>query len=88
MKPTTKVNKIAQILAVYAILNIAGGLVVSFLLFVTGTLDGFPALALFVAVLIASFLVLGLSEIIQLLYMIYLNTEKETEATADELPEV
>ena len=87
MKQTTKVNKLAQILQIYGAINAGAGAAIAVMLLSAGELEFAGAFAQFAETLVASFLIIAVGEIIQLLYMIYLNTAKE-DNTIEELPEV
>ena len=87
MKTTPKVNKLAQILQIYGALNAAAGAGIAVMLWTSGELEFAAAFAQFAETLVSSFLVIAVGEIIQLLYMIYLNTATEDHNT-EELPEV
>ena len=92
MNPLKSNNVVAKILQVYAYLNTAAGLVVALLLGKElGKLDtvvaSYAAIYFFAAVLVASFLIFALGEIIDLLQNVKENTSKKMEIF-DELPDL
>lgn len=88
MNPLKSNNIVARILQVYAYLNTAAGVIVALLLGKElGELGTVVAIYLFAAVLVASFLIFALGEIIDLLQTIKENTNG-TRAVMDELPDL
>ena len=88
MNPLKSNNIVARILQVYAYLNTAAGVIVALLLGKElGELGTVVAIYLFVAVLVASFLIFALGEIIDLLQTLKENTNG-TRAVMDELPDL
>ena len=88
MNPLKSKNIVAKILQVYAYLNTAAGLVVALQLNKKlGELGTVVAIYLFAAVLVASFLIFALGEIIDLLQNVKENTSKKVEIS-DELPDL
>ena len=87
MKTTPKVNKLAQILQIYGALNAAAGAGIAVMLWTSGELEFAAAFAQFAETLVSSFLVIAVGVIIQLLYMIYLNSGI-VDHNVEELPEV
>lgn len=88
MNPLKSNNIVARILQVYAYLNTAAGVIVALLLGKElGELGTVVAIYLFAAVLVASFLIFALGEIIDLLQTIKENTNG-TQAVMDELPDL
>ncbi len=88
MNPLKSKNVVAKILQVYAYLNTAAGLVVALQLNKKlGELGTVVAVYLFAAVLVASFLIFALGEIIDLLQNVKENTSKKVEIS-DELPDL
>ncbi len=88
MNPLKSNNIVARILQVYAYLNTAAGVIVALLLGQElGELGTVVAIYLFAAVLVASFLIFALGEIIDLLQTIKENTNG-TRAVMDELPDL
>ncbi len=88
MNPLKSKNVVAKILQVYAYLNTAAGLVVALQLNKKlGELGTVVAIYLFAAVLVASFLIFALGEIIDLLQNVKENTSKKMEIS-DELPDL
>ena len=85
MNPLKSNNIVAKILQVYAYLNTAGGLVAVLLLH--KELGAVVTITFFAAVLVASFLIFALGEIIDLLQNIKENTSKKVEIS-DELPDL
>lgn len=88
MNPLKSKNVVAKILQVYAYLNTAAGLVVALQLNKKlGELGTVVAVYLFAAVLVASFLIFALGEIIDLLQNVKENTNGKQEIM-DELPDL
>ena len=88
MNPLKSKNVVAKILQVYAYLNTAAGVIVALLLGKElGELGTVVAIYLFAAVLVASFLIFALGEIIDLLQNVKENTSKNVEFS-DELPDL
>lgn len=88
MNPLKSNNIVARILQVYAYLNTAAGVIVALLLGKElGELGTVVAIYLFAAVLVASFLIFALGEIIDLLQTLKENTNV-TQAVMDELPDL
>lgn len=88
MNPLKSNNIVARILQVYAYLNTAAGVIVALLLGQElGELGTVVAIYLFAAVLVASFLIFALGEIIDLLQTLKENTNG-TRAVMDELPDL
>lgn len=88
MNPLKSNNIVARILQVYAYLNTAAGVIVALLLGKElGELGTVVAIYLFAAVLVASFLIFALGEIIDLLQNVKENTSKNVEIS-DELPDL
>ena len=88
MNPLKSKNVVAKILQVYAYLNTAAGLVVALQLNKKlGELGTVVAVYLLAAVLVASFLIFALGEIIDLLQNVKENTSKKVEIS-DELPDL
>ena len=88
MNPLKSNNIVARILQVYAYLNTAAGVIVALLLGKElGELGAVVAIYLFAAVLVASFLIFALGEIIDLLQTLKENTNG-TRAVMDELPDL
>lgn len=88
MNPLKSNNIVARILQVYAYLNTAAGVIVALLLGKElGELGTVVAIYLFAAVLVASFLIFALGEIIDLLQNVKENTSKKVEIS-DELPDL
>ena len=88
MNPLKSNNIVARILQVYAYLNTAAGVIVALLLGKElGELGTLVAIYLFAAVLVASFLIFALGEIIDLLQTLKENTNG-TRAVMDELPDL
>ena len=88
MNPLKSNNIVAKILQVYAYLNTAAGVIVALLLGKElGELGTVVAIYLFAAVLVASFLIFALGEIIDLLQNVKENTSKNVEIS-DELPDL
>lgn len=88
MNPLKSHNIVAKILQVYAYLNTAAGVIVALLLGKElGELGTVVAIYLFAAVLVASFLIFALGEIIDLLQTLKENTNG-TRAVMDELPDL
>lgn len=88
MNPLKSNNIVARILQVYAYLNTAAGVIVALLLDKElGKLGTVVAIYLFAAVLVASFLIFALGEIIDLLQNVKENTSKKVEIS-DELPDL
>lgn len=88
MNPLKSKNVVAKILQVYAYLNTAAGVIVALLLGKElGELGTVVAIYLFAAVLVASFLIFALGEIIDLLQNVKENTSKNVEIS-DELPDL
>ena len=88
MNPLKSNNIVARILQVYAYLNTAAGVIVALLLGKElGELGTVVAIYLFAAVLVASFLIFALGEIIDLLQTLKENTYG-TRAVMDELPDL
>lgn len=88
MNPLKSKNVVAKILQVYAYLNTAAGLVVALQLNKKlGELGTVVAIYLFAAVLVASFLIFALGEIIDLLQNVKENTNGKQEIM-DELPDL
>lgn len=88
MNPLKSKNVVAKILQVYAYLNTAAGLVVALQLNKKlGELGTVVAVYLFAAVLVASFLIFALGEIVDLLQNVKENTSKKMEIS-DELPDL
>lgn len=88
MNPLKSKNVVAKILQVYAYLNTAAGLVVALQLNKKlGELGTVVAIYLFAAVLVASFLIFALGEIIDLLQNVKENTSRKMEIS-DELPDL
>lgn len=92
MNPLKSKNVVAKILQVYAYLNTAAGVIVALLLGKElGKLDTavatYVAIYFFAAVLVASFLIFALGEIIDLLQNVKENTSKKVEIS-DELPDL
>lgn len=88
MNPLKSNNIVARILQVYAYLNTAAGVIVALLLGKElGELGTVVAIYLFAAVLVASFLIFALGEIIDLLQTLKENTNG-TRAVMDELPDL
>lgn len=88
MNPLKSNNIVARILQVYAYLNTAAGVIAALLLGKElGELGTVVAIYLFAAVLVASFLIFALGEIIDLLQNVKENTSKKVEIS-DELPDL
>lgn len=88
MNPLKSNNIVARILQVYAYLNTAAGVIVALQLNKKlGELGTVVAVYLFAAVLVASFLIFALGEIIDLLQNVKENTSKKVEIS-DELPDL
>lgn len=88
MNPLKSNNIVAKTLQVYAYLNTAAGVIAALLLGKElGELGTVVAIYLFAAVLVASFLIFALGEIIDLLQNVKENTSKKVEIS-DELPEL
>ena len=88
MNPLKSKNVVAKILQVYAYLNTAAGLVVALQLNKKlGELGTVVAIYLFAAVLVASFLIFALGEIIDLLQNVKENTSRKMKIS-DELPDL
>ena len=92
MNPLKSNNIVAKILQVYAYLNTAAGVIVALLLGKElGKLDTavatYVAIWFFAAVLVASFLIFALGEIIDLLQTVKENTNGKQEVM-DELPDL
>lgn len=88
MNPLKSNNIVARILQVYAYLNTAAGVIVALLLGQElGELGTVVAIYLFAAVLVASFLIFALGEIVDLLQTLKENTNG-TRAVMDELPDL
>lgn len=88
MNPLKSNNIVARILQVYAYLNTATGVIVALLLGKElGELGTVVAIYLFAAVLVASFLIFALGEIIDLLQNVKENTNGKQEIM-DELPDL
>ena len=88
LNPLKSKNVVAKILQVYAYLNTAAGLVVALQLNKKlGELGTVVAIYLFAAVLVASFLIFALGEIIDLLQNVKENTSRKMEIS-DELPDL
>ena len=88
MNPQNCKNIVAKILQYYAYLNAAGGVLLAFTLG-----DGSLGILIFAIVLVASFFIYALGEIIELLNEIKLNsgfaaTKQEAEEFVDDLPEI
>lgn len=87
-------NMVAKILEVYAWLNGACGLILSIIL--SESISGWLCFLFAGMVVVVSFLIYSLAEIIELLYQIKINTEKNsnnvindnTILVNDELPEI
>ena len=88
MNPLKSKNVVAKILQVYAYLNTAAGVIVALQLNKKlGELGTVVAVYLFTAVLVASFLIFALGEIIDLLQNVKENTNGKQEIM-DELPDL
>ena len=92
MNPLKSNNIVAKILQVYAYLNAAAGVIVALLLGKElGKLDTavatYVAIYFLAAVLVASFLIFALGEIIDLLQNVKENTSSNVEIS-DELPDL
>ena len=85
MNPLKSNNIVAKILQVYAYLNAAAGLILALLL--NKELGAVVAWFIFAAVLVASFFIFALGEVIDLLQNLKDNTSKKAEIS-DELPEL
>ena len=85
MNPLKSNNIVAKILQVYAYVNAASGLILA--LAVTEELGAVVAIVLFSLVLVASFFIFALGEIIDLLQNLKENTNGGREVS-DELPEL
>ena len=92
MNPMNSKNLVAKILQIYAIVNAAAGLILA--LYINSEYhwyyDALPLLVLFLgAVLVSSFAIYAVGEIIELLNQIKLNTRNgTTEDTLDDLPDL
>ena len=85
MNPLKSDNVVARILQAYAYLNTAAGAVLALQL--NKELGAMVAWFIFAAVLVASFFIFALGEIIDLLQNIKENTSKKVEIS-DELPDL
>ena len=85
MNPFKSNNIVAKVLQVYAYLNAAAGLILALLL--NKELGVAVAWFIFAAVLVASFFIFALGEIIDLLQNLKDNTSKKVEIP-DELPDL
>ena len=85
MNPMKSNNIVAKILQVYAYVNAASGLILALAL--NKELGAVLAWIMFALVLVASFLIFALGEIIDLLQNLKENT-KGGRAVSDELPEL
>ena len=85
MNPLKSNNIVAKILQVYAYLNAAAGLILALLL--NKELGAVVAWVIFAAVLVASFFIFALGEVIDLLQNLKDNTSKKAEIP-DELPDL
>ncbi len=85
MDPFKSNNIVAKVLQVYAYLNVAAGLILAFQL--NKELGAMVAWFVFAAVLVASFFIFALGEIIDLLQNLKDNTNKTAEIS-DELPDL
>lgn len=85
MNPLKSNNIVAKILQVYAYLNAAAGLILALLL--NKELGAVVAWFIFAAVLVASFFIFALGEVIDLLQNLKDNTNGKQEVV-DELPDL
>ena len=85
MNPLKSNNIVAKILQVYAYLNAAAGLILALLL--NKELGAVVAWFIFAAVLVASFFIFALGEVIDLLQNLNDNANGKQEAV-DELPDL
>lgn len=89
MSPVKSKNMVAKILQIYAWLN---GIAGAILAIVMGkSVGGYIAVISFAIVLVASFLIYALGEMIELLNQIQINSAKTSEKEApreDDLPEL
>ena len=87
MDSTKSKNVVAKILQVYAYFNAAAGAILALIL--GSTAGGALAVICFALILVASFFIYALGEIIELLHQIKLNTSKDiSEGTEEDLPEI
>lgn len=87
MNPLKSENIVAKILQVYAYLNAIAGVILA--IFAIGELGGIVAILVFSVVLVASFFIFALGEIIDLLHQIKSNTKGNVADTYnDELPDL
>lgn len=87
MSSTSPRNTVAVILHGYAWLNAICGIIVAMIM-AFEDVNGLIITVELAAILVASFLVYALGEIIALLHEIKLNTEKSAESFPDELPDL
>lgn len=88
MNPLNTKNIVAKILQIYACVNAVGGVIIAFML--AENLDGIVAFMVFAIVLVSSFFIYALGEIIELLNEIKTNTKTSNEKVevVEELPEI
>lgn len=81
-------NTVASILKGYAWLNAFAGVIASFYM-MQERIDGIFVFFVFVAILISSFVIYAVGEVVQILHEIRENTaEKKTPFISDELPDL
>jgi len=91
MNPMNSKNLVAKILQIYAIVNAAAGLILALLINSEyyWFYDARPLFFLFLgAVLVSSFAIYAVGEIIELLNQIKLNTSSNAGAAMDDLPDL
>lgn len=90
MNPLNAKNLVAKIIQVYACLNAAAGAILA--LTYAEDVGGIIAFLIFAMILVVSFLLYSLGEIVELLHQIKENTAKANEAkcgkVVEELPEI
>lgn len=86
MNPLKSQNIVAKIMQVYAYLNAIAGVVLA--IYLGGELDEMIAIVVFAVVLVASFFIFALGEMIDLLHQIKNNTSGNSQFTNDELPDL
>lgn len=87
MNPLKSKNIVAKILQVYAYLNAVAGIIIA--IFIANEFDGAVAVVVFAVILVTSFFIYAIGEIIELLHQIKVNTSgKATNSEDDELPDL
>lgn len=85
MNPLKSQNIVAKIMQVYAYLNAIAGVILAFMV---GDESEIIAIVVFAVVLVASFFIFALGEIIDLLHQIKNNTSGTPQFANDELPDL